>query len=139
MENNFESLLKHNITMYEPFIDKTQTIYSTETVLVGIALMVGAAMFAILFMWAYQNGGKSLFIVLYATLVFAFVIEMVILIISKREVLTPMAYQIYIGSTITIGLVSLVFITYFSRAYSRSSAASQAPVAAPTAFPPRQF
>jgi len=99
--------------------------------------MVGAAMFAILFMWAYQNGGKSLFIVLYAALVFAYVVEIVILIMTKREVLTPMAYQIYMGSTITIGLVSLVFITYFSRAYSRSSAASQASVAAPMSFPPR--
>ena len=127
---NFMPILKDPQSVREPFIDAAQTTNMTETVLVGIALMVGAALFAILFMWAYQSG-TALFIVIYSLLVLAFTIEVVFFILNNRENLTPFIFQLYMGSTITMGLISFMFLMFFGIKYSRRSVTQQ-----PTGYNP---
>ena len=121
----------------EKFVDQQQTVSITETVLVGISLMVGAALVAILFIWSFQSGGSALFIVVYSTIILAFAIEMVILLVAKRADLSPMIFQFYLGSIVAIGLLALAFMIIFGVKYYRRSnysSVSSIPSAPATTF-----
>jgi len=125
---NYVPLIDRPPTVLEGFVDQSQTVSMTETVLVGIALMVGAALLAVLFIWSFQKGGSSLFIVMYSLILLAFVVEVIILVITKRSNLNPASFQIYLGSTVAMGLLSLIFmITFGIRYRNRSSVSSSAP------------
>jgi len=124
--SEFIPILKNPQSVRESFIDAAQTTNLTETVLVGIALMVGAGLFAILFMWAYQSG-TALFITIYSLLVIVFTIEVVLFILNNRAYLSPFIFQLYMGSTITMGLISFVFFMFFGIKYSRRSVTQQSP------------
>jgi CHASE2 domain-containing sensor protein len=120
----------------EGFVDQQQTISITETVLVGISLMVGAALIAVLFIWSFQSGGSALFIVVYSSIVLAFAIEMVILLVAKRDVLSPMIFQFYLGSIVAVGLLALAFMIIFGVKYNRRSSysAQSIPSAPPASY-----
>jgi hypothetical protein len=124
---NWVPLIDRNVTVVEPFVDKAQTVSMTETVLVGIALMVGAALLAVLFIWAYQSGGSALFIVIYSVILFAFVVEVIILIMLKRTELSGTAFQIYLGSSVAMGLLSIIFMGVFGSKYRNRAYMSSSP------------
>lgn len=120
----------------EGFVDQQQTVSITETVLVGISLMVGAALIAVLFIWSYQTGGNALFTVIYSAIVLGFVIEMLVLLITKKEYLSPMIFQFYLGSIVAVGLLAIAFMIIFGVKYNRRSSYSSSIPSMPSAPAP---
>jgi len=127
---NWTPLLKKQSTNIETFVDQAQAINITQTVFVGIGLMVLAALIAILFIWSYQKGGSSLFITIYSAIVLAYVIKVVTLIAIIRDKLTPIEFQLYLGSAAATALMSIGILIKFSLEY-RTRAAPPLAVAAP--------
>jgi len=110
---DFQPLLKKNISMYtENFVDNQQTKTLTETILIGISLMVLATIIIFMFLGAYSKS-KYLFIVVYSLFVLIYIIIMVILILTKKTDLTQLQYEIYMGSTLTMAIIALIFIGFF--------------------------
>jgi hypothetical protein len=124
---DFEPLIK-NISMFttENFVDNAQTRSLTETVLIGISLMVLATIIIFAFLSAYGKS-KYLFIVVYSVLVLIYLIVMLILILSKKNVLTPLQYEMYMGSTLAMAIIAIIFVGFFSYKHRSGMAPSNAP------------
>ena len=124
-ELNWTPLLKkESSNVVENFVDQAQAINIVQTVFVGIGLMVLAALLAVLFIWAYQKGGHSLFITVYSGIVFAYVVKVVVLLVIIRDKLTPLEFQLYLGSAAATGLMCLGVLIRFAVSYSQRSQTS---------------
>ena len=112
-------LKKQSSPIVENFVDQAQTMNIVQTVFIGIGLMVAAALIAVLFIWAWQKGGPELFIGVYSLFVLAYVAKVVTLIGLIRDKLSPVVFQIYLGSAAAMGLLSIGFVITFFVSYSR--------------------
>lgn len=119
MDLNWTPLLQKESSAIETFVDQAQTINIVQTVFIGIGLMVAAALIAVSFIWAWQKGGAELFIGVYSLFVLAYVAKVVTLIGIIREKLSPLVFQVYLGSAAAMGLLSIGFIITFFVSYSR--------------------
>jgi vacuolar-type H+-ATPase subunit I/STV1 len=107
---DFQPLQKHEVSMFlEPFVDNAQAKSLTETILIGIALMVFATIITFIFLSAY-NKSKYLFIVVYSLMVLVYSIIMISLILMKKEVLSQLQYEMYMGSSLGIIIVAIIFV-----------------------------
>lgn len=121
---NWIPLVKKESPVVENFVDQVQTVNTVETVFIGLAMMVAAALFSVLFIWAFQKGGSSLFITIYSLLVLAYTIKVVVLIVMIREKLSPVVFQLYIGSASAMGLIAIAFLITFGVRYNRRTEVS---------------
>lgn len=121
---NWMPLLQKPSQVIENYVDQAQTVNIVETVLVGIAMMVGAALFTILFYWAYEKGDVYLLLPLYSFIVFLYVAKVIAFIVYIRSTLSPRMFQLYIGSGISMGLISLTVLIIFYTIYSKRNMSS---------------
>jgi hypothetical protein len=126
---NWTPLLKNPSSVVENYVNQNQTISSVETVLIGIALMVGAALIAVLFYWVYNNGGSTLIVVVFSLFVFLYVAKVITLLVYIRRFLSERLFQLYIGSAVSMGLISLTLFSIFYSKHSRRSLSSSSPSA----------
>jgi hypothetical protein len=108
----------------EKFVTQEQTLNTVQTVFIGLALMVAAALLAILFIWSYEKG-VELFITVFSLLVLAYAVKVVILIYMIRAQLSPVVFQLYLASASAMGLISIFIMLTFSMKYYRRSPAVQ--------------
>ena len=133
---DFQPLQKHEVSMFlEPFVDNAQAKSLTETVLVGIALMVLATVITFIFLSAY-NKSKYLFIVVYSLMVLVYSIIMISLILMKKEDLSQLQYEMYMGSSLGIIIVAIIFIGFFTSKHRQGMTPSQTSSYMPSSYQP---
>ena len=88
------------------------------SIFIGISLMTLAMLLTWLFIWGY-NKDRSLFIAIFAALIFAYSIKVLVYVIILRTKVSVPVFRVYLGSAIFMIFTSIVMIVFFSIKASR--------------------
>ncbi len=118
MPSLFEPILKQPKSE-EHFVSDEESKNIVVNILIGVSLMVAAMLITWLFIWSYEKE-KSLFIAIFATVMFIYAIKMVIFIALKKNDMNETTFKVFMGSSVTVAIMNLMLIIFFSiRASSR--------------------
>jgi len=103
----------------EPFVSNSEKM--TQTVFIGVGLMLVAIVSTILFVWAYTRD-KMLFIAALSLLMFAFAANVLVYFAAfNRRRMSGMAYKYYVGLSAFVTLAALLLTVLFGAQYLHRS------------------
>lgn len=121
MVGYFEPLLKlQSYEKREEFVNETDTRSVVANVFISVALMLLAMVITLTYIWAYRKD-VSLFIAIFALVVFLFTVEMVIFVTMVRSNVSRLMFMTFMGSVVFMAFMAIVLIIFFSIQASRGS------------------
>jgi heme/copper-type cytochrome/quinol oxidase subunit 2 len=103
--------------------DEESTGEMVGKIFIGISLMTLAMIMTWLFIWSY-NKDRALFMVIFASLTFIYALKVFIYIMVTRSKMSSEIFRVYLGSAITMLVISTTMIIFFAVKFGRHQRSS---------------
>jgi len=96
----------------ETFITESETRKSVGSIFIAMGVMIVAAIISILFYWSYHKE-KTLFIAIFAGIIFIYSIQMLVLVTVLRSKLNNAIFKLYMGTVVFMTFLSFILLVIF--------------------------